>query len=217
MAEFHLFIGNKSFSSWSLRPWMAMKQLGIPFEETVIRLRQPDTKANIRALARSEKLPCLHHGRRTIWESISILEYVAELFPEKALWPRDQEARAMARSISAEMHAGFAELRSQWGMNLRRRKSPKPLEGPARDQAARIEDYWRRMRAGYGQGGPFLFGHFTAADAMYAPVVIRFDTYGGNLSPETRAYCDAILATDSIKQWYAEAAAEPWPEPSPDE
>jgi glutathione S-transferase len=217
MAEFHLFIGNKCFSSWSLRPWIAMKQLDLPFEETVIRLRQPDTKANIRALARSEKLPCLHHGRRVIWESIAILEYLAELFPDAHLWPKDQDARALARSMSAEMHAGFLEFRQQWGMNLRRKKSPKPLEGAARDQAKRIEDYWRRMRASFGGGGPFLFGHFTAADAMYAPVVSRFDTYGGTLSPDTRAYCDAVLATDGMRQWYAGAAAEPWPEPSPDE
>lgn len=217
MAEFHLYIGNKCFSSWSLRAWIAMKQLGVPFEETVIRLRQPDTKANIRALARAEKVPCLHHGRRVIWESIAILEYLAELLPEAYLWPKDPDARVLARSMSAEMHAGFLELRQLWGMNLRRKKSPKPLEGPARDQAKRIEDYWRRMRASHGGGGPFLFGQFTAADAMYAPMVSRFDTYGGTLSPDTRAYCDAILATDGMRQWYAEAAAEPWPEPSPDE
>jgi len=217
MAEFHLFIGNKCFSSWSLRPWIAMKQLGLAFDETVIRLRQPDTKANIRVLARSEKVPCLHHGTKVIWESISILEYIADLFPESSLWPQDRDARAVARSISAEMHSGFLELRNEWGMNLRRKKTPKPLAGPARDQAKRIEDYWRRMRSSYGRGGPFLFGRFTAADAMFAPVVTRFDTYGGNLSPDTRAYCDAILATDGMKQWYLEAAAEPWPEPSPDE
>jgi glutathione S-transferase len=217
MAEFHLFIANKCFSSWSLRPWIAMKHLRMPFEETVIRLRQPDTKANIRALARSEKVPCLHHRKQVIWESIAILEYLAELFPDAELWPKDPQARALARSLSAEMHSGFVELRNQWGMNLRRKKTPKPLEGAARDQAKRIEDYWRRMRSSFGRGGPFLFGRFTAADAMYAPVVTRFDTYGGTLSPDTRAYCDAILATDAMKQWYSEAAAEPWPEPSPDE
>jgi glutathione S-transferase len=217
VAELHLFIGNKCFSSWSLRPWLALKHLGLPFEETVIRLRQPDTRANIRALARSEKVPCLHHGKRVIWESLSILEYLAELSPESNLWPKDRAARADARSISAEMHSGFAELRQEWGMNLRRKKTPKPLAGAARNQAKRIEDYWRRMRAAHGHGGPFLFGAFTAADAMYAPVVTRFDTYGGTLAPDTRAYCDAILATDGMRQWYAEAANEPWPEPSPDE
>jgi glutathione S-transferase len=123
----------------------------------------------------------------------------------------------MARSIATEMHGGFADLRNEWGMNLRRKKSAKPLRGPARDQAQRIEDFWRRARAKFGQGGPFLFGHFTAADAMYAPVVTRFDTYGGNLAPDTRAYCDAVLATDGMKSWYAGAAAEPWPEPGPEE
>jgi glutathione S-transferase len=115
------------------------------------------------------------------------------------------------------MHSGFADLRKEWGMNLRRKKTPKALAGPARDQARRIEDYWRRMRLSHGRGGPFLFGHFTAADAMYAPVVTRFDTYGGDLSPDTRSYCEAVLATDAMKEWYAEAALEPWPEPSPDE
>jgi glutathione S-transferase len=217
MSELHLFIGNKCFSSWSLRPWLALKEMGIPFTETVIRLRQPDTKANIRALARSAMVPCLHHGGLVIWESLAILEYLAELAPEKKLWPADREARAMARSIATEMHGGFAELRGAWGMNLRRPKSPRPLEGPARDQAHRIEDFWRRARTKFGQGGPFLFGHFTAADAMYAPVVTRFDTYGGRLAADTRAYCDAILATSGMKSWYAGAAAEPWPEPDPDE
>lgn len=217
MDDLHLFIGNKCFSSWSLRPWMALRFHGIQFKETVIRLRQPDTKANIRVLARSEKVPCLHHGGRVIWESLSILEYIADFFPELKLWPEDRAARAMARSISAEMHSGFAELRNEWGMNLRRKKAKKTLSGPARDQARRIEDYWRRMRSSHGQGGSFLFGQFTAADAMYAPVVTRFDTYGGDLSPDTRSYCDAILATDAMKAWYAEAALEPWPEPNPDE
>jgi len=217
MEELHLFIGNKCFSSWSLRAWIALRIHRIPFKETVIRLRQPDTKANIRVLARSEKVPCLHHGPRVIWESLSILEYLAETFPDLKLWPEDRHARALARSISAEMHSGFVDLRNEWGMNLRRQKTAKTLAGPAREQARRIEDYWRRMRASHGQGGPFLFGHFTAADAMYAPVVTRFDTYGGELSRETRSYCDAILGTNAMKEWYAEAAREPWPEPSPDE
>ncbi|MDP9137232.1 MAG: glutathione S-transferase family protein [Pseudomonadota bacterium] len=217
MSDLHLFIGNKCFSSWSLRPWLALKELGIPFRETVIRLRQTDTKANIRALARADKVPCLHHGSLVIWESLAILEYVAELAPAKKLWPADTEARAMARSIATEMHGGFADLRNEWGMNLRRRKSPKPLQGPARDQAQRIEDFWRRTRAKFGQTGPFLFGNFTAADAMYAPVVTRFDTYGGNLAADTRAYCDAVLGTGGMREWYAGAAVEPWPEPDPEE
>jgi glutathione S-transferase len=217
MNDFHLFIGNKCFSSWSLRPWLALREMGIPFRETVIRLRQPDTKANIRALARSDKVPCLHHGSLVVWESLAILEYLADLAPETKLWPANREARAMARSIATEMHGGFADLRNEWGMNLRRKKSAKPLRGPARDQAQRIEDFWRRARAKFGQGGLFLFGHFTAADAMYAPVVTRFDTYGGNLAPDTRAYCDAVLATDGMRDWYAGAAAEPWPEPGPEE
>jgi glutathione S-transferase len=127
MQELHLFIGNKCFSSWSLRAWIALKIHGIPFKETVIRLRQPETKANIRVLARSEKVPCLHHGSTVIWESLSILEYLAETFPELKFWPEERHARALARSISAEMHSGFADLRNEWGMNLRRKKTPKAL------------------------------------------------------------------------------------------
>jgi len=196
---------------------MAMREFGIPFEEKVIPLDLPETKKKIARHSGAGRLPVLHHGEITVWESLAILEYLAELFPDAHLWPKDPDARALARSMSAEMHAGFLELRQQWGMNLRRKKTHKPLDGPARDQAKKIEDYWRRMRASHGGGGPFLFGQFSAADAMYAPMVSRFDTYGGTLSPDTRAYCDAILATDGMRQWYAEAAAEPWPEPSPDE
>ena len=215
MADLHLYIGNKCFSTWSLRVWIALRHLDIPFEETLIRLRQPETKANIRALARADKVPCLHHGQTVVWESLAILEYLADLFPEKKLWPGDRDARAVARALSAEMHSGFKDLREAWGMNLRRTKRPKPLEGPARDQAHRIEDYWHRLRGRHG--GPFLFGHFTIADAMFAPVVSRFDIYGGDLAPDTRAYCDVILSTEAMKQWYAEAACEPWPEPDPNE
>lgn len=217
MADFHLFIGNKCFSTWSLRPWLAMRYFGIPFEETLIRLRQPDTKANIRAQARSDKVPCLHHGPTVVWESLSILEYLADVFPDKPIWPRDREARSLARSISAEMHSGFMDLRNAWGMNLRRRKAHKPLDGAARDQSQRIEDYWHRFRAKYGAEGPFLFGGFSAADAMFAPVVSRFDIYGGTLQPETRDYCDIILSLPAMKDWYAAAAREPWPEPDPNE
>ena len=150
MSDCQLFIGNKCFSSWSLRAWLALKEMGIPFRETVIRLRQPDTKANIRVLARSDKMPCLHHGSNVVWELLAIVEYLAELAPDRKLWPSDTAARAMARSIATEMHGGFADLRNEWAMNLRRRKSPKPLAGPAREQAQRIEDFWRRARSRFG-------------------------------------------------------------------
>lgn len=212
-----LYIGNKCFSSWSLRPWLVLKHHGIPFTEKFVRLRQPVTPARILEVSPSGRLPVLHQDGRKIWDTLAILEYLAELHPEKKLWPDDQMARAMARSVSAEMHSGFMEVRSQWGMNLRRAKTHKPLSEAGQKQAARIEQIWRDCRAQFGAGGPYLFGSFTAADAMFAPVVTRFDTYAGELAPDTRAYVDTILAMPAMKEWYAGAAAEAFPEPRPDE
>lgn len=217
MSGLTLYTGNKCFSSWSLRPWIALKMAGLPFREEVIRLRQPDTKENILKVSPHGKVPLLVHGTRKIWESYAILEYLAEAFPEARLWPADADAKALCRSIAAEMHGGFADVRSQWGMNLRKCRMHKPLEGNAVAQGARIEAIWAEARATYGKGGPFLFGHFTVADAMYAPVVSRFHTYGGELAPATRAYCDAILATPAMQEWFSGAAAESWPEPDPNE
>jgi glutathione S-transferase len=217
MSEFHLYIGNKCFSSWSLRPWIALKQCGIPFEETVIRLRTPETAANLARTSPTGLVPVLLHGKTVIWETLAILEYLADLFPDRQLWPADREARRLARCVATEMHSGFLELRYGWPMNLRRPKGRKPLEGAAAEHERRIQALWRQCRQAHGAGGPFLFGHFTAADAMYAPVVTRFDTYGGKLDDDIRAYVDAVLATPAMQQWYAEAAKEPWPEPGPDE
>ncbi|MER8386186.1 glutathione S-transferase family protein [Mesorhizobium sp. M1428] len=222
MAEFTLFIGNKCFSSWSLRPWLAMKHLEIPFEEGLVRLRTPETAANLARISPTGQVPVLNHRLpagevRIVWETLAILEYLAELFPEKKLWPADIGARALARSAATEMHSGFREVRYGWPMNLRRPKGHKPLDAEGEAQRARIEELWRECREKYGKGGPFLFGSFTAADAMYAPVVTRFDTYGGTLATDTRAYVDAVLSMPAMRHWYAEAAKEPWPEPGPDE
>ncbi|UDL91359.1 glutathione S-transferase family protein [Mesorhizobium sp. PAMC28654] len=217
MAEFTLYIGNKCFSSWSLRPWVAMKQLGIPFEEGFVRLRTPETAANLAAVSPTGQVPVLNHNGRIIWETLAILEYLADLFPDKKLWPADIGARALARSAATEMHSGFRELRYGWPMNLRRPRSHKPLDTEGEAQRVRIEALWRECREKHGKSGLFLFGHFTAADAMYAPVVTRFDTYGGTLAPDTRAYVDAMLATPAMQHWYEQAARETWPEPGPDE
>jgi glutathione S-transferase len=217
MSEFHLYIGNKCFSSWSLRPWIALRHCEIPFEETVIRLRTPETAANLTKVSPTGLVPALLHGKTVVWETLAILEYLAELFPDRQLWPADREARRLARCVATEMHSGFLELRYGWPMNLRRPKGRKELEGVAAEHERRIKALWRQCRAAHGAGGPFLFGHFTAADAMYAPVVTRFDTYGGKLDDDIRAYVDAVLATPAMKQWYAEAAQEPWPEPGTDE
>ena len=214
---FKLYIGNKCFSSWSLRPWVAMKQLEIPFEEGFVRLRTPETGANLAKVSPGGTVPVLHHDGKVIWETLAILEYLNELYPEKRLWPVDRDARAFARSVATEMHSGFREVRYGWPMNLRRPKGHKPLDAEGEKQRQRIETIWRECRGRFGSAGPFLFGHFTAADAMYAPVVTRFDTYGGELAPVTRAYVDAVLATSAMREWYAGAAAETWPEPGRDE
>lgn len=230
MAEFTLYIGNKCFSSWSLRPWLAMRHLEIPFEEGFVRLRTPETAANLAKVSPTGQVPVLVHQPsnhkplndkplqgRIVWETLAILEYLADLYPQKKLWPDDLGARALARSVATEMHSGFREVRYGWPMNLRRPKGYKPLDAEGEAQRARIEALWRECREKHGKGGPFLFGHFTAADAMYAPVVTRFDTYGGVLAADTKAYVDAVLATQAMRHWYAEAAKETWPEPGPDE
>ena len=216
-----LVIANKNYSSWSMRPWIAMKAAGIAFEEVFVPFGSPlgndEFKQRLAAYTPAGMVPVLIDGDTQVWETLAILEYLAELYPEKQLWPENRVARAMARSVSAEMHSSFADVRNEWAMNLRRPKSYKPLSESGRKQAARIEQIWRDCRVQYGAGGPFLFGAFTAADAMYAPVVTRFDTYGGELAPDIRSYVDAVLAMPAMKEWYAAAAAETYPEPYPDE
>ena len=183
MSKLHLVIGNKNYSSWSLRPWIAMTMAGIPFRETVILLDTPETAAQIAEHSKAGRVPVLHHGRTIIWESMAILEYMAELFPEKHLWPKATAARALARSVANEMHAGFTALRSACPMNLRRAKKQVAMnDGVARD-VARIESLWRECHQRHGKGEPFLFGKFSIADAMYAPVVTRL----AGLEPFTMA------------------------------
>jgi glutathione S-transferase len=210
MNELTLVIANKPYSSWSLRPWLALKHAGGPFDEVVIPLRQPDTAAKIAQWSPAGKVPVLRHGDVTIWESIAILEYLAELFPDAGLWPGDPAARAHARTISAEMHAGFSALRSNMPMNLRRRLPARGRTPEVEKDIARITAMWRDCRERFGHGGPFLFGSFGNADAMYAPVVTRFETYEVALDAECRAYADALLALPVMRTWYADAAAEPW-------
>ena len=212
--SFELYIGDKSLSSWSLRPWLAMKQFDIPFAENVIRLHTPETPANLARVSPAGQVPVLVHDGRKIWDSLAILEYLADLFPERRFWPEALETRALARCVAAEMHSGFQDVRQGWPMNLRRPKSHEPLPGAGDKQRLRVEAIWRECREKYGEQGPFLFGHFTNADAMYAPVVTRFETYGGDIAPDIRAYMDAVLAIPAMREWYAGAAAEPWVEPA---
>ena len=190
MARYQLVIGNKNYSSWSMRPWMAMQYFGLDFEETVIQLDQPSTARRIGRHSRAGRVPVLHDGKITVWESLAILEYLAEANPGIAMWPRNRAARAMARAAANEMHGGFAALRNALPMNLRRARRPlrTPIGPDVKANIARIEQLWRDCRKAYGKGGPFLFGRFSIADAMYAPVATRFDTYAIGVGRETRAY-----------------------------
>jgi glutathione S-transferase len=187
---------------------MALVMAGIPFNEEVIVLDQPQTKAKIAAHSKAGRVPVLHHGKLTIWDSLAILEYLAESFPEKNLWPKTKAARAVARSISNEMHSGFAALRSTCPMNLRRPRKPVSLTDAVNADIHRIESIWRECRANFGKSGKFLFGKFCIADAMFAPVVTRFDTYDIKVAKDTRQYMDNIVATPAFRTWKEAALKE---------
>jgi glutathione S-transferase len=206
----HLVIGNKNYSSWSLRPWLAMKVAGIAFEETVISLEAQDFKARVMAVSGAGKVPVLIDGETRVWESLAILEYLAEKFPAAALWPKDEGARAHARAVAAEMHAGFMPLRRLLPMNVWRPVKPRVLDDGSKTDVARIDAIWRDCRVRYGAAGPFLFGAFGAADAMYAPVVWRFHTYAVEGSDTARAYMRAMTALPAWSEWRNAARREPW-------
>ena len=204
-----LVIGNKNYSSWSMRPWLALRASDIAFEEIFIPLYTGDAdKQRILAFTHSGKVPALVDGDITVWDSLAIIEYLAERFPEARLWPEDRAARAHARSISAEMHSGFMALRNECGMNLHRPIMPIALSPDALANIARIEQIWTECRQRYGQSGPFLFGAFGAADAMFAPVVHRFRSYAIEVAPAAAEYMRTILALPAFQQWTAEGLAE---------
>jgi glutathione S-transferase len=210
MPKVHLVIGNKNYSSWSMRPWMALTMAQIPFEETVIPLYEGKSRKHILDHSGAGKVPVLHHGKVTIWESLAILEYLAEIFPGRKLWPEGKSARAAARSAATEMHSGFTALRNACPMNLHRPRKAIALSDDVKADIARIEALWRDCRRNHGKKGRFLFGAFGNADAMFAPVVTRFDTYDIKLSPEARAYVDAVLATPAFQAWKKAALKETW-------
>jgi len=205
-----LVIGNKNYSSWSMRPWLALRANNIPFEEILIPLYtdNPADKDRILRFTGSGKVPCLIDGDVTVWDSLSIIEYVAERFPEVRLWPEDRAARAHARSISAEMHSGFLPLRAECGMNLHRPIRSVALSADARANVDRIDQIWCECRARHGQAGPFLFGAFGAADAMFAPVVHRFRTYAVDIGPVAKAYMETMLALPAFEEWTRAGLAE---------
>lgn len=208
-----LIVGDKNFSSWSLRPWIAMKHFGIPFAEERIRLRQPESKAAILRHSPSGKVPALKTNGLVVCDSLAILEYLAERHPELHMWPRDAEARAVARSISAEMHSGFVALRNEMSMELLAQFPTPPIGDELARDISRIVAMWRETRTRHGDGGPFLFGAFSNADAMYAPVATRFRTYGVDLAAfgddgKAAAYAEAILASPEMAEWTEGAEAE---------
>lgn len=204
-----LHIGDKNLSSWSLRPWLILKLAGIPFTEKMIRFGRPTTRAEMLEHAPTGLVPCLIDGRTAIWDSLAIAEYLAESFPEKRLWPEDKQARAEARSISAEMHSGFSNLRTVWPMNFSRQGMRHIRPDAVRADIARIADIWTGARTRNSAGGPFLFGGFSIADAMYAPVVSRFMTYGPvELPPLAAAWRDMMFALPAMREWGVGAAAE---------
>jgi glutathione S-transferase len=200
-----LVIGSKRYSSWSLRPWLALKQAGLEFKEVEIALRQPETKAAILKHSPSGKVPLLKHDGLAIWDSLTICEYLAEIAPEAKLWPERREARAIARAVSAEMHSGFTPLRRDCPMDVLLDAQDFVIPEEVLVDITRIDAIWADCRARFGQGGPFLFGHFTIADAMYAPVVTRFVTYHAPVSAASLAYMKAVLALSAMEEWKAGA------------
>jgi glutathione S-transferase len=205
-----LFIGNKAYSSWSLRPWILMKELGIDFDETVVPLFQPQTARQLRPISPSGRVPVLVDGDVRVWESLAIFEYLAERHPKKRIWPKKTAARAQARALCAEMHAGFTAVRGHLPTNFRREPAARDLTEEVAAEVGRIEVAWAQARKAFAGKKPFLFGRFTAADAMFAPVVNRLHVYDVPVKRATRDYMDVILALPSYQQWLADAAAEPW-------
>ncbi len=200
-----LYIGNKNYSSWSLRPWVLMKNAGIGFREERISLYGAESKPRLLAVSPSGRVPCLHDGKRVVWDSLAIAEYLAERHP--GLWPEDDGARAWARCASAEMHSGFAELRDQLSMDLRVHTSMRPTPETAAN-VARIDAIWREGRARFGEGGPFLCGAFSIVDAFWCPVAFRFRSYGVVLTGASQEYLEALLALPAMTQWAADASRE---------
>lgn len=208
--SYTLVIANKRYSSWSLRAWLVATHFRIPFEEILIPLDQPDTRAKILAFSPSGRVPCLAGAGVVVWDSLAIIEYLAETFPGHAIWPRDPLARAHARSVVAEMHSGFTALRSACPMNLRRTFAFRDRGAGVTADVARITALWAEARDRFGADGPFLFGEFSAADAFFAPVVLRLLGYGFPLDPATAAYCAAVTELPAMQAWIAGAAGESW-------
>ena len=210
MADLTIYLGNKNYSSWSLRPWLVLKRLTVEFDEVVIPLYQPASRETVQKYSPSGRVPALHHGEVIVWESLAICEYLAESFPTYDLWPKDPAARALARAVSAEMHAGFRALREHLPMNIRSSFPGRGVTPEAQADINRIMSIWRDCRSRYGDGkGDFLFGNFTITDAMYAPVVTRFRTYKIELERDAETYCETIMMMPAMQEWITAARNEP--------
>ncbi|MXN64131.1 glutathione S-transferase [Stappia sp. GBMRC 2046] len=205
-----LAIGNKNYSSWSLRAWLAVKLAGAEFEEVLILLDTPEFKAEVTRFSPAGRVPTLVDGDVAVWDSLAIIEYLAEKYPGRGIWPQDRAARAHARAIVAEMHSGFPDLRSGYPMNLRREPAARAKPFDAAKDVARVREIWRDCRTKYGGAGAYLFGEFSAADCFYAPVVTRFLTYRLPLSGSEKAYAEAVMDYPFMRQWCEEALKEPW-------
>jgi glutathione S-transferase len=203
-----LLIGNKNYSSWSLRPWLLLRQAGISFEEELLRFGTPDFAPRVKRYSPAGRVPVLVDGDLAVWDSLAIAEYVAEKFPDKGLWPDATPARALARSICAEMHSGFADLRSRMTMNCQTHFTNVLFDVKVRREVASIIAIWEDARARFGGPGPFLFGRFTVADAFFAPVTIRFAGYGVDLPPVSKQYLDTIQSLPAMQEWIAAGRAE---------
>jgi glutathione S-transferase len=209
MAPFTLVIGNKNYSSWSLRPWLLLKHLGVAFEEILVPLDRPSTREDLEKYSPSARVPVLRHGELTVWDSLAICEYLAELTGRG--WPAAPAARAVARAVSAEMHSGFTTLRSLWPMNARARNRRTAMTAALEADVERIDQIWNDCRARFGAAGPWLFGEYSIADAMFAPVVLRFNTYGAAaVSPTVRWYMASVLEDPPLQEWLQAAQRESW-------
>jgi len=205
-----LIIANKAYSSWSFRPWILMRHFGIAFEEITLPLGQADTTEIFLRYSPTGKCPVLHADDLIIWDSLAIIEYIAEKFPDLAIWPRDEKARATARSLAAEMHSGFLRTRAQLPMNMRRKPAARELTPEVVAEIARLEEAFAAMRRRFGQDGPFLAGTFSAVDAMFAPIVNRFHIYEVPVSAQTRDYMEAMMALPAWRDWEQGAKQESW-------
>jgi len=208
MAPLTLIIGNKNYSPWSLRPWLLMKHVNLEFQELLIPLDTPETREQIDRYAPSGRVPVLRQGTLCVWDSLAICEYVAEL--SGSGWPQAREARAVARAVCAEMHSGFSTLRSLWPMNARVRNRRTAVTAALEADIERIDEIWNDCRSRFGGGGPWLFGEYSVADAMYAPVVLRFNTYGARISQTARWYMATVLEDAPLQEWLQAAKQEPW-------